>query len=125
MKPSVLDCIWSPWPSKRARTGRKLVHLQGRHDWLGRLGGHLCHHKTFRAWTPEVNDQGVAGKIERVHEGRPTVHLSVLSVQTIDNLSQSQNMNPISGISSEGYEGKGMVQSKTAKEQGIKLEEDE
>lgn len=31
-------------------------------------------------------------------------------------------MNPITGISSEGYRGKGMVQSKSAKEQGIELE---
>lgn len=31
-------------------------------------------------------------------------------------------MDPITGISSEGYTGKGQVQSKTAKERGISLE---
>ncbi|KAF2092954.1 COX4-domain-containing protein [Rhizodiscina lignyota] len=38
---------------------------------------------------------------------------------------KSQNINPITGISSEGYKGRGMVQSRTAKEQGISLEPEE
>lgn len=38
---------------------------------------------------------------------------------------QSERVNPIYGISSEGYKGKGHVQSKSAKSQGIKIEEDE
>ena len=38
---------------------------------------------------------------------------------------QSQKVNPMYGISSEGYEGPGYVQSKSAKAQGISLEPDE
>ncbi|EXJ93703.1 cytochrome c oxidase subunit 4 [Capronia coronata CBS 617.96] len=38
---------------------------------------------------------------------------------------KSERSNPIYGISSEGYQGKGHVQSKSAKAQGIKLEADE
>ncbi|KAJ9604629.1 Cytochrome c oxidase subunit 5B, mitochondrial [Cladophialophora chaetospira] len=38
---------------------------------------------------------------------------------------KSQNTNPMYGISSEGYSGPGMVQSKSAKAQGISLEPDE
>ncbi|EXJ91511.1 cytochrome c oxidase subunit 4 [Capronia epimyces CBS 606.96] len=38
---------------------------------------------------------------------------------------KSEKSNPIYGISSEGYQGKGHVQSKSAKAQGIKLEPDE
>ena len=38
---------------------------------------------------------------------------------------QKEKSNPIYGISSEGYKGKGHVQSKSAKSQGIKIEEDE
>ena len=37
-------------------------------------------------------------------------------------LSQSENSNPIYGISSEQYSGKGHVQSKSAKAQGISLD---
>ncbi|KAK5211655.1 Cytochrome c oxidase subunit 5B, mitochondrial [Exophiala xenobiotica] len=38
---------------------------------------------------------------------------------------KSEKSNPIYGISSEGYSGKGHVQSKSAKAQGIKIEADE
>jgi len=38
---------------------------------------------------------------------------------------KKERSNPIYGISSEGYKGKGHVQSKSAKSQGIKIEEDE
>jgi len=38
---------------------------------------------------------------------------------------KSERVNPIYGISSEGYQGKGFVQSKSAKAQGISLEADE
>ena len=38
---------------------------------------------------------------------------------------QEEGMNPIYGISSEGYSGKGYVQSKPAKSQGITIEPDE
>ncbi|KAI1615345.1 cytochrome c oxidase subunit IV [Exophiala viscosa] len=38
---------------------------------------------------------------------------------------KSEKSNPIYGISSEGYSGKGHVQSKTAKAQGIKLDPEE
>lgn len=40
-------------------------------------------------------------------------------------LSQSENSNPIYGISSEGYSGPGHVQSKSAKSQGINLDAEE
>lgn len=36
-----------------------------------------------------------------------------------------ERVNPIYGISSENYQGKGFVQSKSAKSQGIKIEPDE
>lgn len=38
---------------------------------------------------------------------------------------QGERVNPIYGISSEGYSGKGHVQSKSAKAQGIKIEPDD
>ena len=38
---------------------------------------------------------------------------------------QSEKSNPIYGISSEGYKGKGAVQSKPAKAQGISLESED
>ena len=38
---------------------------------------------------------------------------------------QEEGMNPIYGVSSEGYKGKGMVQSKSAKAQGISLESED
>ncbi|RMZ91712.1 hypothetical protein DV736_g1039, partial [Chaetothyriales sp. CBS 134916] len=38
---------------------------------------------------------------------------------------KSENVNPIYGISSEGYSGKGYVQSKSAKDQGIELDTDD
>lgn len=38
---------------------------------------------------------------------------------------QEEGANPIYGISSEGYSGKGYVQSKSAKAQGITIEPDE
>lgn len=47
-----------------------------------------------------------------------------ISAET-SNTFQSERVNPIYGISSEGYQGKGFVQSKSAKAQGISLEADE
>lgn len=41
------------------------------------------------------------------------------------NEQQEEGVNPIYGISSEGYSGKGFVQSKPAKIQGIVIEPDE
>lgn len=38
---------------------------------------------------------------------------------------QNQKTEPITGVSSEGYRGKGMVQSKPAAKSGVKLEEEE
>lgn len=38
---------------------------------------------------------------------------------------QQERSNPIYGVSSEGYSGKGHVQSKSAKSRGISLEPDE
>lgn len=51
--------------------------------------------------------------------------MNLLWFPVLTTLSQSENSNPIYGISSEGYSGKGHVQSKSAKSQGISLESEE
>jgi cytochrome c oxidase subunit 4 len=61
-------------------------------------------------------ESGLAHAIQSVHS---------FEVETANTIVQSEKSNPIYGISSEGYSGKGHVQSKSAKAQGIKIEADE
>lgn len=55
-------------------------------------------------------------------------HCRVIYIR-VDNFAnlfqQKERVNPIYGISSEGYKGKGYVQSKSAKAQGISLDPEE
>lgn len=97
-----MDCF----PLRRLRHARFFRHIRA--------------HSVLRATAASDNDEGVAGGVERIHEG--PYYLFFATNDMADAFLQSQNLNPITGISSEGYQGKGMVQSKTAKEQGISLE---
>lgn len=64
----------------------------------------------------------MAGSHQRVPQGKfatdPSKHYHT-------NNHQEEGVNPIYGISSEGYSGKGFVQSKSAKAQGITIESED
>lgn len=93
------------------------------------LGCFIFHPSLFRTTTSENDDQGVARGDERISQGmhhpKDGVGDDYLCSNILTILSQSENSNPIYGISSDNYVGKGHVQSKTAKAQGISLEAEE
>lgn len=65
----------------------------------------------------------MAGGHQRISPGKfPRVHTE--DSRKTNNF-QGERINPIYGISSEGYQGKGFVQSKSAKAQGITIEPEE
>ena len=65
--------------------------------------------------TTKDNDQGMAGSNKRILEGMSLLSKAMRVSSIVLTIAQSQNNEPITGISSEGYSGKGHVQSKPAK----------
>jgi len=114
---SLLDCFRSsrpPCPAPQGRGSQDL--LQGRPARCGFLCCLLRYPPVRQAPAPD-DDQGVPGGVQRIRQGMHPAHLSTLHGWDKTNNKQQERINPIHGISKEGYEGKGFVQSPPAEKE--------
>ena len=125
---SILDSIRSARPARAPAPGRELADLQGGVPVGGRVRRRLRHHPLLRARPAQNHEPRMAGDDQRVSQG---VSLPFLSLRPVSSVgprkvkeqyeeagpdigtctTQRENMEPITGISSEGYKGKGAIQS--------------
>lgn len=114
---SLLDCFRSPRPPCSGSQGRGCAYLRQGRPAHGRLGRSLLRHPPVRQAPAQDHVQGVAGGLQRIRSGMFSDLQLEDTSYTNGFFLQREKINPIYGISAEGYEGKGFVQSPPAEKQ--------
>ena len=109
---SVLDCVW---PSRPPSPGTARPTIPGVPNCPWRHRPHCRHFRQHPLGCPPGSSHhvtGMAGSLQRIPQGPFLIFWPKSAVQDGSNSRvQSQNSDPISGISSPGYSGRGMIQS--------------